>query len=312
MGSLNRFRIGDVAGESEPAPTRNPSQAGWNSGAHVAGDAQEEANGFLGQGGIHGMKVEHGITPKPVPPVVSTKPATPDSTEYTLLLRNVKAKILLRDEDWTQRLEALLRDVQLIKVDLEIPPNLELHGRFCAGWRVSDTSTLQVGIFSCPKDLKTRLYLNWFEDYEKLEKASIQKNPTEGLLSSLRMSYNAVALYLLETGAVAQGDPAPEFDRAVVNEITARLRFLCDKDGEYGQPTRRHGIPGVLSRVFDKVSRYTNLKASPNIQPKFESMLDSLKDMGGYSLILAGLFQEVIEAQDPTNEWCWKTTQEIK
>lgn len=237
-----------------------------------------------------------------------------DAADFTLLLKNARKVILPRREDWARRIEGIPSSVVQHFTENSEGINLDtdelLTGRMFLGMDIDFTSSLPVGTFlvdDCSP--KTRLYIRWQLNYQQVE-SQVQDHmdgkqdldPEECYKLCLEMFHDATELYLREKGwepkpgeEIKACDIYPE----VLAEMRARAAFVAQKDAEYGQPIRRHGIYGVVVRVFDKIARFTNLKAGAVETPTFESALDSLKDMGGYSLILAGMFLEEVIHQSP-------------
>lgn len=283
--------------------------------ARIVSDEQAEANAVLGASGIPGnVRMEEGIPqdkPRNNPPAeVQVFQAQPDAPDYIMLLRNVKRLLLPMDKSFADRLRALPALVRQHVADHPEGINLDetiLRGRKFIGLqndglRYQLPSETFLGDSCSPK---TRTFIRWWANYQEVESQvedHIQGRQDMDLPRcfqlTLEMVVDAVELYLLEKGWSADQEPDAtkmgDLYLTVAKEIQERASFLADKDLEYGQPTRRHGLYGVVIRVFDKISRYTTLKAG-SMTPKFESALDSLKDLGGYSMILAGAFHEEME-----------------
>lgn len=83
-----------------------------------------------------------------------------------------------------------------------------------------------------------------------------------------------------------------------VGDVKARLQAttanLHPKAQDYGESFRRHGLPGVIPRLWDKIARITTLKAD-NRPANFEKLEDSVRDLLGYSTIAFSLVMEVPE-----------------
>lgn len=325
-----------VAGQAPKLQLRDEGDGGHiQTGARIAGDLQEEANSLLGKAGIPGgvqtvdsfqqPGLDQGGTlashfkgqdaPRNNTPAhVEVLKASTDTPDYILLLRNVKRQLLPMDTTFAARLRAL---PDLIVEHVRQNPegtNLTdepMRGRKFTGL-VEDGTRYQLATDTFLGDdcsRKTRAYIRWWLNYQDLEAQlnshvhGYESGDMERCFQlSLEMVLDATELYLLEKGWDANSEepiPYTEIHKTVREEMEARATFLADKDLEYGQPTRRHGLQGVVIRVFDKISRYTTLKAG-NMVPKFESTLDSLKDLGGYSMILAGAIQEELDRVNRT------------
>ena len=301
-------------------------------GARMApSDAQEEARQVLGTSGIpgglqvmdsfqdklpgmdQGGTIEshfHQDAPRANPPAETlVLKAAPDAPDYVMLLKNVKQRLLPMDATFQDKLRAI---PTLVAEHFAKNPegcNLQgdgvLRGRKFTGM-VEDPTTYALHTDAFLTDdcsPKTRLYIRWWLNYQEIEAAVRSLTTIDTVWChklSLEMVADAIELYLYETGWTPEQEPATKVGDLylrVAEEIQARASFLADKDLEYGQPTRRHGIYGVIVRVFDKISRYTTLKAG-SMTPKFESCTDSLKDLGGYSMILcAALAEELVRGE---------------
>jgi len=89
--------------------------------------------------------------------------------------------------------------------------------------------------------------------------------------------------------------------------VKARIKQACEflhpKAQDYGESFRRHGLPGLLPRLWDKIARYAQLKAD-NRSGNFEKMEDSARDLLGYCCIAFSLVlelpKELRESYQPT------------
>jgi hypothetical protein len=90
--------------------------------------------------------------------------------------------------------------------------------------------------------------------------------------------------------------------------VRARVKQACEflhpKAQDYGESFRRHGLPGLLPRLWDKIARYAQLKAD-NREGNFEKKEDSARDLLGYCCIAYSLMlelpQEVRQSFQPTS-----------
>jgi hypothetical protein len=80
----------------------------------------------------------------------------------------------------------------------------------------------------------------------------------------------------------------------VQRRLHQTTKLLHPKAQDYGESFRRHGIPGLLPRLWDKIARITQLKANGNTS-NFEGLADSAKDLLGYSTIAWSLVLELPE-----------------
>ena len=232
--------------------------------------------------------------------------ATEDTPDFIMLLRNTQRCLLPRDTNFSERVRGL---PALVVNHFRANPDrwglgeTVLAGRKFVGL-VDDGFRYQLPVapfVAEDSSPKTLAFIRWWRNYQNVEAwveaAQGQCLTTEDLdqciCRSLEMVHDATELFLLDSGWDPATDPIPctEIHQEVLDAMASRANFLADKDKEYGQPTRRHGLYGVVIRVFDKISRYTTLRAGA-VTPKFESALDSLKDLGGYSMILAAALLE--------------------
>jgi hypothetical protein len=119
------------------------------------------------------------------------------------------------------------------------------------------------------------------------------------------MTYMAALMCLLEEkrmGAV-WSDVGYITDNHIKNsqdQVRKRLmeavEFLHPKAQDYGESFRRHGIYGLLPRLWDKIARIIQLKADARIA-NFEKLADSAKDLLGYSTIAWSLVIELPEEE---------------
>ena len=79
-----------------------------------------------------------------------------------------------------------------------------------------------------------------------------------------------------------------------------QVSLMAKKQHDYGHANiLKFGVKGVEVRLWDKIARYTNLKRR-NAEPNNESLIDTLIDIIGYTVIygmlMAGSFQNPLEA----------------
>jgi hypothetical protein len=89
----------------------------------------------------------------------------------------------------------------------------------------------------------------------------------------------------------------------IKGRVAQACAFLHPKAQDYGESFRRHGLPGLLPRLWDKIARYAQLKAD-NRPGNFEKKEDSARDLLGYCCIAYSLMlelpQDVREGFQPT------------
>jgi hypothetical protein len=81
------------------------------------------------------------------------------------------------------------------------------------------------------------------------------------------------------------------------DEVRKITETLSSKTRDYGQAFLRHGILGLIHRLWDKIARYATLSAE-NRPSKFESKRDTVTDMLGYSVLIWSILED-IKAHSP-------------
>src|SRR5271157_1902348 len=123
------------------------------------------------------------------------------------------------------------------------------------------------------------------------------------------MVYMAALLVLIEEKKLenVKGFAVPDesYVEGLVKERVAQAcEFLHPKAQDYGESFRRHGLPGILPRLWDKIARYAQLKADDRAG-NFEKKEDSARDLLGYSIIAYSLMlelpAELRESYQPTS-----------
>jgi hypothetical protein len=118
----------------------------------------------------------------------------------------------------------------------------------------------------------------------------------------------AAILCLIEESAINAEDALPgDTAESIIKERVAKAcEFLHPKSQDYGESFRRHGLPGLLPRLWDKIARYAQLKAD-NRPGHFEKKEDSTRDLLGYSCIAYSLMLELPtefrKSYQPTSEY---------
>jgi hypothetical protein len=119
------------------------------------------------------------------------------------------------------------------------------------------------------------------------------------------MLYMAALLVLLEEKKI---DAIPVNENLHEDLVKARIAQACEflhpKAQDYGESFRRHGLPGLMPRLWDKIARYAQLKADNRVG-NFEKKEDSARDLLGYCCIAYSLMlelpQEFRESYQPTS-----------
>jgi hypothetical protein len=223
-------------------------------------------------------------------PYISTADLRHDPATFVLYCQNIQEDVLLSVDTWA----ALVRTVpEKVKGFLEASPIMApdvpvIEGRCMVGFGVAKRGVVDTKMFNNKRYADGRIAVlnTWIANYQVLDNLDWRAVNIQAIWeNAIHMLLSSIQLYLLECGAAIT-------EESVIKEIEIRAQFIAMKDAEYGQATRRHGIPGVLTRVWDKYSRYINLVAMEGQKTNFESRTDSAKDLGGYSLILVGLLLE--------------------
>lgn len=95
-----------------------------------------------------------------------------------------------------------------------------------------------------------------------------------------------------------------EYLRKVCEDL-ANLRVA--KNGDYGSAYTRHGLTGLVIRLWDKYARLENLVLKGRVPAVKESVKDTLLDMVNYGLLsLWELEQE--EQKRPKDKPVWEAT----
>lgn len=116
------------------------------------------------------------------------------------------------------------------------------------------------------------------------------------------MVYMAALMCLIEESDIDRQWAIPvnhflDTEGPVRGRVDYTTKNLYKKAQDYGESFRRHGVMGLLPRLWDKIARYTQLK-SENRDPNFEPLLDSARDLLGYSAIAWSLVLEIPAAQN--------------
>ena len=73
--------------------------------------------------------------------------------------------------------------------------------------------------------------------------------------------------------------------------VEEAVKNLYEKTDDYGESFRRHGIRGLIPRLWDKIARYIQLQANDH-GANFEPREDSARDLLGYSIVTWSLIKE--------------------
>src|SRR5271154_5999474 len=101
-------------------------------------------------------------------------------------------------------------------------------------------------------------------------------------LSQTMSFYSSMLIIAEENRLPAEEKDIEPLIREEIRKITG---VLTSKTTDYGQAFLRHGVVGLLYRVWDKIARYATLSAE-NRPAKYESRKDTAMDMLGYSVLI--------------------------
>lgn len=127
-------------------------------------------------------------------------------------------------------------------------------------------------ILPSPKNSEEQLVLTILNRFKEME-----RNP--GLPTS-RFLYS----YIMDTLELLDGN-----NQEVLDTI---YDILLKKSDEYSQAFRSIGPEGIKARIWEKICRYISLSANTEIEINYEPLVDSLKDLLGYLIILLALTLE--------------------
>lgn len=122
---------------------------------------------------------------------------------------------------------------------------------------------------------------------------------------AMTASYFSAYLILAEEDRLpiySSDAPIPEFNNPqvislCVSEISKITETLTSKTQDYGQAFLRHGLLGLLYRLWDKIARYATLSAE-NRPSKYESRKDTAMDMLGYSVLIWSIIADIKQVKE--------------
>src|SRR5271154_77505 len=236
--------------------------------------------------------------------------------------QEVRRSLMVRGDGWKAVIEDLPNHINSIEAkDLiqSVDQLTHLDGvGYIAGGRV-DTHLDQAGVDSSLSNEMTleNVTLQWLYRFIIVE-GLVEHNRTKNMVTWAPMFlhmveqglhfmvYMAALLVLIEEKAVTDAQLGYiEFtEQSVKNRIAQACEFLHPKAQDYGESFRRHGLPGILPRLWDKIARYAQLRADDR-SGNFEKKEDSARDLLGYSIIAYSLMlelpAELRESYQPTS-----------
>lgn len=144
-------------------------------------------------------------------------------------------------------------------------------------------------------------YCNWLYNYEQLENmmgrlSNSFDDPLDMNLADIQeakreATHMVVFAANLWSLCKNKSHNWQDIDQVLVT-VEELIKVIAEKDKAYGQANRRHGLPGLLPRLWDKIARFTNL-ADGTVTTSLEPLEDSAKDLCGYSIIALGYLIEM-------------------
>ena len=241
-------------------------------------------------------------------------------SETTPFWQEVRHSLMVRGNGWKPVIEALSNHISAKEAEelLQSPDQLTyLNGvGYIAGEKVETQLAKEAVLPYLGKTNLENISLQWLYRFFIIE-GLVEHNRTAPLVEwnpmflhmveqGLHfMVYMATLLVLIEEKKIgdAQLGLFESTERMVRERVSQACEFLHPKAQDYGESFRRHGLPGILPRLWDKIARYAQLKAD-NRAGNFEKKEDSARDLLGYSIIAYSLVlelpKEVRQSYQPT------------
>ena len=241
-------------------------------------------------------------------------------SETTPFWQEVRSNLMVRGIGWKQVIEDLPSHINSAEAKelLQSPEQLTvLNGvGYIAGGRVDTSLNAAIVLPFLGSDLSLEnIALQWLYRFIVVE-ALVEHNRTKPMATWAPMFlhtveqglhfmvYMATLLVLIEEKKIGAALEEPLYEELVRERVKQACEFLHPKAQDYGESHRRHGLPGILPRLWDKIARYAQLKAD-NRAGNFEKKEDSARDLLGYSLIAYSLMlelpKELRESYQPTS-----------
>jgi len=241
-----------------------------------------------------------------------------DSTPF---FQEVRRSLMVRGDGWKPVIEDLPNHINAVEAKELLQSAgqltvLEGQGHIAGNLIVTEISPDAVLPFLNDKELSLEnITLQWLYRFIVVEAMCEhnRRDPLSGwapmFLHTVEqglhfMLYMATLLVLYEEKKIFAVLTSENLHEDLVKaRIKQACEFLHPKAQDYGESFRRHGLPGLLPRLWDKIARYAQLKAD-NRSGNFEKMEDSARDLLGYCCIAYSLMlelpKEVREGFQPT------------
>jgi len=234
--------------------------------------------------------------------------------------KEINNGFFVHNKDWNRTIERLpsLMSAQFVKTKLHTVDQMlasGFHGTGSIGYKQievrPDLDILRSNLVEGEYSIEN-LFLQWLYQFYVVEATSIINYPVPLLkwnnvfISMVEeglhvMTYLAALISLYEDfnddseirGNITQ-DTFLCTEFPVKDKVQELTETLYSKSIEYGESFRRHGVQGIIPRLWDKISRYAQLSAS-SCNIKYESKQDSAKDLLGYCIIAWSLIHELDE-----------------
>lgn len=237
-----------------------------------------------------------------------------DSTPFW---QEVRRSLMVRGDGWKPVIEDLPNHIDLAaaKSLLQSPEQLTCMGGigYIAGAKIETTLDPSIASY-VTKTTAENSVLQWLYRFLIVE-GLVEHNRNIPLAEWNKMFLHmvdeglhfmvvaATVLVLIEEGKVTPGSSEDD-EETIRQRVAQAVQFLHPKAQDYGESFRRHGLPGLLPRLWDKIARYAQLRAD-NRAGNFEKKEDSARDLLGYSCIAYSLMlelpKEIRDSYQPTS-----------
>jgi hypothetical protein len=240
-----------------------------------------------------------------------------DKTQFWQEIRNT---LMIRGDGWKAVVDGLPDRIDASQAKQKLQSsnqlaNCNMQGQaFIAGEIIYAKPSAENLAAHLPPESLTRenLILQWLYQFLILE--SVAKHLKEKPLAEWHpmfldmygtgfhfMVYMAALLCMIEEMEVSTVGVLTADFIETENDVKQRIREatlnLWAKAQDYGESFRRHGVTGLLPRLWDKVARYATMSCLDR-EAHFEPKSDSARDLLGYSIIAWSLLLEVPAAQN--------------